>query len=75
MESDKAAGPEETGGASDLAHREVNSLVNAPVGGLLPSTSFTTTIRSPRLDHIQTTTQNPPLPATIGKRASPFLNS
>ena len=73
VESDKATGPEETGGASDWAHREVTSLVNAPVGGLLPSTSLTTTIPcSPRLDQIQTTTQNPPLPATIGKRVSPF---
>ena len=74
MESDKAAELAETGGASDWAHREVNSLINAPVGGLLPSTSFTSTIPcSPRLDRIQTTTRNSPLPATIGKRVSPFL--
>ena len=70
MESDKDAEPEETEGAGFWAHREVNSLVNAPVGGVLPSTSFTTAIPcSPRLDQIRTTTRNPPSPATFGIRS------
>ena len=70
MESDKGAEPEETEGAGYWAHREVNSLVNAPVEGVLPRTSFATAIPcSPRLDQIRTTTRNPPLPATIGIRS------
>ena len=73
VESDKAAEPEKTENAGDWAHREVSSLVNAPVGGLLPSTSFATAVpSSPRLDQIQTTAQKSPSLTTIGKRASPF---
>ena len=36
VESDKAAELAETGGASDWALREVNSLINAPVGASYP---------------------------------------